>query len=135
MRRIDRRDFGKEAALAFLSGVAVTVSGCGGGSSYSSGSPTAGTPPPAAGPSDEVGTISANHGHTAVIEGAKIAAGGAIQLDITGSAGHPHMVSLPAEAMSDIKAGKAVELKSTTNDGHDHIVTFNADNPAPPTRY
>jgi hypothetical protein len=44
-------------------------------------------------------------------------------------------VSLPAEAMSDIKAGKAVELKSTTNDGHDHIVTFNADNPAPPTRY
>lgn len=137
MRRIDRREFGKEASLAFLSGVAISVSACGGGS-YGSGSPTTGTPPPAAPPatsSDEVGSISDNHGHRAVIEAAKIAAGGAIQLDIAGTAGHPHMVSLPEAAMSDIKAGKAVELRSTATDGHDHTVTFNSDSSTPPTRY
>lgn len=134
MRRIDRREFGKEASLAFLSGVAITITACGGGS----GSPSAGTPPPtqpAGGPSDEVGNVSDNHGHRAVIEAAKITAGGAIQLDISGTAGHPHMVSLPADAMRDIKEGKPVELKSSTTDGHEHTVTFNSDNPAPPTRY
>ena len=134
MRRIDRREFGKEASLAFLSGVAISVSACGGGS----GSPTVSTPTttlPPAGPNDELGTISANHGHVALLSATEINAGAAVAVNIRGSAGHPHTVMLPAAALRDIKDGKPVEVQSTTDDGHDHIVTFNADVPSPPTRY
>jgi hypothetical protein len=134
MRRIDRREFGKETGLAFLSGVAISITACGGGS----GNPTGGTPPTTlgpGGPTDEVGDISANHGHRAVVTAAQITAGGAVPMDISGTAGHPHSIMLPAAAVLDIKNGKPVEVRSTTNDGHEHIVTFNADVPSPPTRY
>jgi hypothetical protein len=131
MRRIDRREFAREASLAFLSGVTVTISACGGGG-YSS--PT--TPSnPSGSTGDEVGQISNNHGHVAVIQAAWLTAGTPVQFDIAGSGGHSHIVSLPAAAMLDIREGRPVQTDSSTTDGHNHTVTFNADNPAPPTRY
>jgi hypothetical protein len=134
-RLIDRRDFAKEASFAFLGGVTVTVAACGGGG-YSN--PAGGTPPTTlapAGPSDELGEVSGNHGHQATITSAQIQAGLPITINIEAGAGHPHSVSLPAAAMVDIKAGRPVQLQSTMNNGHDHSVTFNADIQSPPTRY
>jgi hypothetical protein len=52
-------------------------------------------------------------------------AGGALQLDITGSATHPHSVQLSAGEIGDIAEGKRVSKSSSTNDGHSHTVTFN----------
>ncbi len=136
-RLIDRRDFAKEASLAFLGGVSVTVAACGGGgySNPASSTSTTTTTLPPAGPTDELGEVSANHGHQAMITSAQVQAGAAITINIESNAGHPHSVSLPAAAMVDIKAGRPVQLQSTMNNGHDHSVTFNADIQSPPTRY
>ena len=134
MRRIDRREFAREASLAFLSGITVTVSACGGGGGYSSPAASS-TPPPTSTSGDKIGQISANHGHSAVIQAAWLQAGGAVDLDIKGDAPHTHMVSLVADAMRDIRDGKPVQKESSTGDGHTHMVTFNSENPAPPVRY
>jgi hypothetical protein len=142
MRELKRRQFTQEASLAFLAGVVVTVADCGGGSGGGSGNdgygnPTGGSPTTtlAAAPSDsKSGTISGNHGHTAVITAAQLTAGGALSLDISGTAGHTHMVDLPSLAVTQVKDGHKVEKMSTTTD-HAHLVTFNAEVPEDPTRY
>jgi hypothetical protein len=145
-RKLDRREFTMEAALAMLSGVAITISACG-GSSYSPGGPTAqasptplptptptpeATPSPAPSPTatpssvtDKDGSISANHGHVARVTAAQQLAGGALLLDITGGASHPHTVQLSAGSIRDIAEGKRVSEDSSTTAGHSHTVTFN----------
>lgn len=133
MRRVDRRDFAKEAGLAFLSGVSVAVSACGGGG-YASSPTTSSTPPPAAA-GDEVGQISGNHGHQAIITAAELMEGGAVELDIAGTAGHSHIVRLPAEAVREISDGEPVRTSSTETLEHTHVVTFNPESPDPPDDY
>jgi len=120
---IDRREFALQAALLALSGVTITVSACGGGG----GSPTTGTPPPnpPAGSGDEVGTVSLNHGHVAVIEAARLTAGAAYELDISGTSGHLHWVVLSADEIVSIRGGTRVAKTSSTDDGHNHTITFN----------
>ena len=117
--RLDRRQFTLQAALLALSGVSVTISGCGGGGSNPGGS----TPPPA--PGDKVGQISANHGHTAVITAAQLAAGGAVDLNIQGSSGHRHNVLLSGNEVVQVAGGTRVTKASSNDDGHTHDVTFN----------
>lgn len=116
---LDRREFTLAAALAMLSGVTITISGCGGSSSP--GSPT--NPPQPS--SDKTGQISANHGHTAVITNAQLTAGGALALDIAGSGGHSHVVSLSAAEVVQIRDGQRVAKESSSEQGHTHTVTFN----------
>ncbi len=119
---LTRREFTVASALAMLSGVAITISSaCGGGSSPSTPSPTP-TPAPAA---DKVGTISDNHGHSAVVTAARLTAGAAFSLDIQGTASHPHTVELTAAELTSIAANQRVSKSSSTNNGHDHTVTFN----------
>ena len=119
IREMTRREFSLEAALAVLSGVAITISGCGGSSS-----PTSPSGPPSAS-GDKVGAISANHGHSAVITSAKLAAGAGFALDIRGTATHTHSVTLSDADIQAIGGGQRVSHASSTNDGHDHTVTFN----------
>ena len=116
---LDRREFTLAALLAMLSGVTITISGCGGSSSPSS--PT--NPPQPS--SDKTGQISANHGHTAVITNAQLTAGGAVALDIAGSGGHSHTVSLSAAEVVQIRDGQRVAKESSSTSGHTHTVTFN----------
>lgn len=118
---LDRRTFTVQAALLALSGVSITVGGCGGGG----GSPTTGNPPPTAGPGDKVGTISANHGHSAVISAAELVRGTDFDLNIRGSSGHPHTVRVTAADLTQIAAGTRVTRTSSNDDGHTHDVTFN----------
>lgn len=142
MKRMNRRQFTKE--LAFLSGVTVTITACGGGgggSSYSN--PAGSTPPPTTNAGgDKIGQISANHGHSAVIRAAELAAENAVQINIEGTGGHPHIVTLPAAAIRDLRAGRSVQTQSTSTDGgtslggvHAHTVTFSGESPEPPANY
>jgi len=123
-RILGRREFTLAAAMAVLSGVAITVSGCGGGSS-SSASPAAPTSSTPATSSDKTGAISSNHGHAAMITSAQFSAAGGISLGIQGTASHPHTVTLAASEISSIAGGQRVAKESTSDNGHSHTVTFN----------
>jgi hypothetical protein len=124
-KTLDRREFTVAAALAALSGVAITISACGGGGS----SPSApSTPAPSGGgtPADKTGLISSNHGHSgAVITGAQLTAPSAISLDIRGQSDHPHTVTLTAADVTAIAANQRVSTESSSDAGHSHTVTFN----------
>jgi hypothetical protein len=113
---ITRREFTLESALALLSTVVITVSGC-----DDSNPPTAPNSTP---PSNVTGSISANHGHTAVISGAQISGGTAISLDITGTATHPHTVAVAQADLMALQNRQTVTKTSTTESGHSHTITF-----------
>lgn len=127
-KTLDRREFTLASAMAVLSGVAITVTGCGGGGS-SSGNPMnpstpAPTPTPTSG-GDKVGSVSANHGHSAVITAAELTAGAALTLRIQGDADHPHTVELTAGDVMTIAANTRVSKESSVGQSHSHTVTFN----------
>lgn len=108
---INRRDFTLQSALAILSAATITIS-------CDDDTPTR--------PSTDVtGAVSANHGHQAVIERARLTGGGAITLDIRGSADHPHTVQLTAAEVGQIAAGQRVTKESSTDAFHSHQVSFN----------
>lgn len=113
---MDRRGFARRAGWGFLAGVAVTLSpGCGS------------LPTEAESEGSATGTISLNHGHEAVITAARLAAGGDLQLDITGRSTHGHVVVLTPQDLARIGAGERVSRNSSDgfDDKHDHVVTFN----------
>jgi hypothetical protein len=126
-KTLDRREFTVASAMAVLSGVAITVSGCGGGSGGSPTTPTSpAAPTPAPSPNgDKVGTVSNNHGHSAVITAAELTAADALTIDIGGSADHPHTVTLTADEVQQISSSARVSKESTTDASHSHTVTFN----------
>jgi hypothetical protein len=109
--RIGRREFSRSAVIALLSTATITIADCGGGAS-----PT---------PHDVVGTISANHGHTALVTGAQITAANAVSVSIRGSATHPHNVDLSAAEVEMIGNRQTVSKASSNTEGHGHTVTFN----------
>ena len=119
---LDRREFTRLSLLAMLSGVVITITGCGGGGSGSGGSPTA--PPTSSG--DKQGAISANHGHSVMITSAQLTAGGQLILNLTpGVPAHVHTVQLTAAEVVSIRDGARVARQTSTDDLHDHTVTFN----------
>jgi len=80
---------------------------------------------------DKTGSISANHGHEAVITAAKLTTAAAISLDIRGSADHTHTVELSADEINTIARNQQVSKGSTSSStggiygDHAHTVTFN----------
>lgn len=137
-RMISRREFSERSVLAMLGGVVVTLAGCGdSGYGPTSASPSSGAPTatPSAPPGSVEGTVSANHGHVAVITAARLGEGNAISLDITGNAGHPHQVELTMAELQSIASGSRVSKPSSTFrpestlypdvEMHSHFVTFN----------
>ena len=117
---VDRREFTRLSLLAMFSGVAITISGCGGGSA-GPGAPTT--------PTDgKTGAISANHGHSVSITNAQLTAGGQLTLTLQGTVGtsaHIHTVDLAAAEVASIRDGARVSKASSTDDAHQHTVTFN----------
>ena len=111
---ITRREFTLESALALLSTVAITVSGCDDDSTPTT--PTTAT--------SVTGNVSANHGHTAVIDAARITAGTAFSLDIRGTATHPHTVDIAQADLMALQNRQTVTKASTTDNDHSHTVTF-----------
>ena len=115
---VTRREFTIESVMALLAGVAITVTGCG----DDDPTPTSPSPAPSAGVQGAVGT---NHGHTAEVTAAQITAAGAVSLNITGTATHPHTVELTADEVRRIGQRQQVAKTSSTDAGHSHTVTFN----------
>jgi hypothetical protein len=125
-RALSRREFTVESVLAMLAGVTITITGCGGGSSPTSPSTSTGGGGGTTTQSGDVsGSISANHGHTAVVTAAQITAANGVSLDIRGNADHTHTVTLSADQIRSIGAKQRVSVESTNNVGHEHTVTFN----------
>jgi hypothetical protein len=122
LERLGRREFTLQSALALLAGVVITVDGCG-GSSNAPTNPTP-TPTPAAPAADVNGSVSANHGHVAVVMAAQITGGNAVSLNIQGTATHPHTVDLTQAELVSLRSRQAVSKDSTNNNGHMHTVTF-----------
>jgi hypothetical protein len=119
-RSPERRAFTVQSILAMLAGVTITLTGCGDDDSPTSPSPGDG----------RTGNVSANHGHTAVITSAQLMAGGAVSLNIRGTATHPHTVELSAAEIDQIAGGQRLSKPSSTDDSpdagrHNHVVTFN----------
>jgi hypothetical protein len=123
-KTLDRREFTVASALALLSGVTITITGCGG--SY-------GTQPSGSTGGDVTGSISNNHGHQAVVTGAQLAADDAIGLNIQGMADHAHIVQLSAGDLTQIAGGNSVTTTSSTGsvDGHQHTVRFSKGGSSP----
>lgn len=122
-RCVSRREFTLAAAMAVLSGVAISVAGCGGSDS---GSPASPSPTPSGSSStDKTGTISANHGHAAVIASAQLGTSGGITLNIQGTSAHPHTVALSGSDLAAIAANQRVSKESSNDASHTHTVTFN----------
>jgi hypothetical protein len=125
---IGRREFTAAGVMALLSGVTVTIWGCGSSSTPSSPSSTGGSSSGAT--ADLSGTISSNHGHSAVIKAADLTAKNSVTLDIRGSAAHTHSVELSASEVGSAAAGQRVSKVSSTDASaafgtHSHTVTFN----------
>jgi len=133
--KMHRREFTTAMALALLGGATITVSSCGGGGYGGGGNPTG--PGTGGGDGDygpggdvdpgggEVGQISANHGHRAVITRAEVTAGDGLSLDIRGAATHTHSVELSGAEVVSIRNGARVSKGSSTTEAHQHTVTFN----------
>jgi hypothetical protein len=116
---ITRREFTIESVMALLAGVTITVTGCGGDDDPT---PTSPSPTPSA---NVPGAVATNHGHTAEVTAAQITAAGAVSLDITGTATHPHRVELTGDEVRRIGQRQQVVKTSSTDAGHSHSVTFN----------
>ncbi len=134
---VSRREFTEKSAMAILSGVVISITGC--GDSSSSPSPTPAPTPAPASPTgssgDAVGVVSSNHGHVAIITQTELTAGNMLVLDIDGEAGHPHLVELSADDLAQIGNGVRVEKSASALvpsdllypdvEEHSHNVTFN----------
>lgn len=122
---LERRRISVLTALALLGGATITVTGCGGGDSPAApgGSPSqAGAPCPAG---SRCGLVVGDPRHNAVITEAQLTAGGALVLDIQGTAEHNHTVSLSADEVLAIRDGRQVQKASSTELQHAHSVIFN----------
>jgi len=114
--KLDRREFTLRSVMAILGGATITLGGC------AADAPTQPTTY-----ADQPGNVASNHGHTVVITGAQLAAGGGVVLDIQGTSSHPHQVELTAAEVRAIGEGRRVEKASTPSPSgsHAHTVTFN----------
>ena len=111
---VTRREFTLQSALAILSGVVITVSGCG------DDSPTNPTV------SDIQGNVATNHPepHVVTVTGAQITAGNAVTLTLTGTSTHTHTVELTQNDRGMLRNRQAVTKTSSTDGAHAHGVTF-----------
>jgi len=121
-RPLTRREFNAASVSALFVGMTVWISGCG---SDSGGSPAAPTGASGSGAGDKSGAVSANHGHVAAVTSAVLQAGGAVTLNIRGSADHDHTVALSQAEVGQIAANTRVSKSSSSDAGHSHTVTFN----------
>jgi hypothetical protein len=114
---LSRREFTVESALAILAAATITITGC---SDSGNSNPTGPTQS-----GDVQGSVSANHGHVAIVRSAQLVSPTAIAVDIRGQATHPHLIELTASQLTTIGGNGRVSVVSSTDDGHSHTVTFN----------
>jgi hypothetical protein len=116
---LTRREFTLEWALAILGAATITITGCTGSGDGDIGAG------PSAQPGDKEGAITANHGHSAIIQAALLSSPTTLSLNIRGLATHPHVVDLSQSEVAAIGVNSRVIKISTFDDGHNHEVVFN----------
>jgi hypothetical protein len=119
---VTRREFTLKSALSILSGVVITVSGCGGDDNPTPTNPT----PTSPSLNDIPGTVAANHAqpHVVTVTAAQMTAGMALMLTLTGTPTHTHTVDLTSGDLGTLRNRQPVTKTSTTDNGHSHGVTF-----------
>ena len=125
---LSRRRFTRESVMALLSGVVITITGCGSDSSSPTAPSTGGGGGGDAGGGDAGGVdglVSANPGHIATVTDAQINTGNDVSLGIMGNADHSHTVNLTDAELTQIGNGEQVVVTTTTTQAHTHRVTFN----------
>jgi hypothetical protein len=142
MMRISRSQFMSGLGLAAAASVGLVASGCRGddddddddgdgtgtgGATGSGGATGAGGEASGAGAASvsscETESISSNHGHELVVPPANVQLGEEKSYDITGTADHPHTVTLSTSAFETLRQGGTVTIASTTDSFHSHDVT------------
>jgi hypothetical protein len=76
-------------------------------------------PPPKAPFERVISRVGTNHGHVFQVSLADVNAGVSKTYDLTGTAGHPHSVTLDPGALARLRAGEIVRMPSS-RDGHLH---------------
>jgi hypothetical protein len=73
-----------------------------------------------------IDSIASNHGHVLMVSAADVTAGVQKMYDISGTAGHSHMVTVSAAMFTMLQGNHAVTTLSTTGGtpGHNHSVTI-----------
>jgi hypothetical protein len=103
-----------------------------------------GTDPPATPAKEEapknnfsrvIGRLGRNHGHVLTVSFDDVTAGAEKTYEITGTAGHPHTVTLSADDMKSLLAGNLLRTKSTTDRGHAHRVVARCAPPIDPPEW
>lgn len=115
-----RKQFLRSVVGAGIGAVGVAaLAGCGGddGGGGTPDSPAAACTTPAA-------AIQGNHGHVITVSLADVNANADKTYDITGTGGHPHMVTVTAAQFTMIKSGQTLMVTSTSGGAHTHAVTF-----------
>jgi hypothetical protein len=114
---VTRREFTVQSALAILSGVVITVSGCDEDSPPMSPSPTL---------NDVPGSVANNHAppHVVTVTAAQITAGAEVTLTLTGTPTHMHTVVVAQADLATLRNRQPVTKTSTTDNGHSHEVMF-----------
>jgi hypothetical protein len=81
-----------------------------------------------------VARVGRNHGHVLTVSLADVMAGAEKTYDLTGTAKHPHSVTLSADDMKRLLEGKIVRSRSTTQ-GHAHNVVVRCAPPVDPPEW
>lgn len=71
------------------------------------------------------GRIVDRHGHKALLPRSQLDRTNELVLDITGTADHPHSITLSSPQLHAIAGGTQISVVSTLDSGHTHRVTFN----------
>jgi hypothetical protein len=77
-------------------------------------------PAPKAGLTRVVGRVGKNHGHVFEVPFADVVAGAQRTYDLTGTASHPHAITLLPDQMALLASGEIVRARSTEASNHGH---------------
>ncbi|MFY0627408.1 MAG: hypothetical protein JXR07_13995 [Reichenbachiella sp.] len=69
-------------------------------------------------------TISANHGHTLIINPSDVSEGVEKTYTITGSATHPHTITVTASMFEQLKNNESISVGSSNDQSHSHSITI-----------
>jgi hypothetical protein len=98
--------------------------------------PPSSPPPPGKAPPAQPGLtrviarVGKNHGHVFTVPFADVVAAAARTYDLTGTASHPHAVTLTSDHMITLATGAIVRVRSTESNNHGHRLWVRC---APPT--
>lgn len=106
--------------------IGAAAAACGGGPDDGTSMPDAPMNAKSCTTNGTTATIGTNHGHTLTVSAGDVMAGVDKTYDITGSADHPHMVTVTAANFTSLQNNPngSVMLTSTSGGAHTHSVTI-----------